>query len=168
LGRRDLIRRERSKLAPADAAGAGVTDDALPAWLSTGGRAFVCAPASANLTPARSGVGPRPAQAVTWQTTTSTRRALRPRVPFDATPLLELVQQRAQARAIVRQLDTEIADAVGRARATGALWSQIATCLGVTRQGARQRYGVNGAQARGTGLPSTESPSSRAAAAARH
>lgn len=44
----------------------------------------------------------------------------------------------AEAR---EELETLIAMSVGRARAAGETWAQIAASLGVTRQAAQQRYG---------------------------
>ncbi|NYI57456.1 hypothetical protein BKA22_000201 [Cellulomonas soli] len=48
----------------------------------------------------------------------------------------------------MQALDTEIADEVERARASSVPWTDIARCLAITRQGARQRYGPGGTHAR--------------------
>lgn len=45
----------------------------------------------------------------------------------------------AEAR---EDLETLIAMSVGRARAAGETWAQIAASLGVTKQAAQQRYGA--------------------------
>ncbi|WP_197711285.1 hypothetical protein [Cellulomonas sp. WB94] len=39
-------------------------------------------------------------------------------------------------------LDEEIATAVGHLRVDGASWVQIGAALGISRQGARQRFGT--------------------------
>ena len=60
----------------------------------------------------------------------------------DALPRLgELAAARAEARRMVEGLDEEIEVAVVHLRVDGASWVQIARALGISRQGARQRFG---------------------------
>ena len=152
MGRRDLIRRERAKLAAVEARDAARSGPAapLPAWLGTGGTVASSestwvrsAPAQHDFDAAastadaptgarRGGAGP-----------TDGRRYLRSRV----LRCRELVRRRDEARAAVRALETEIAKEVERARAVGAPWTAIAQCLAITRQGARQRYGTGATHA---------------------
>lgn len=47
----------------------------------------------------------------------------------------------AAAAAALAAADTELNEAVAAARAAGDTWSMIGTALGVTRQGAYQRFG---------------------------
>jgi hypothetical protein len=46
-----------------------------------------------------------------------------------------LAYERAQVDALIRQK-------VGSARKAGTSWTEIGLCLGVTKQAARQRYGL--------------------------
>lgn len=47
----------------------------------------------------------------------------------------------ADVAARIRTLETVLASQVQEARSTGATWTQIGDALGITRQGARQRWG---------------------------
>jgi len=55
--------------------------------------------------------------------------------------LEELAAARAEARRLVEGLDDEIEVAVVHLRVDGASWVQIGRALGISRQGARQRFG---------------------------
>ena len=55
--------------------------------------------------------------------------------------LEELAAARAEARRVVEGLDEEIEVAVDHLRVDGASWVQIGRALGISRQGARQRFG---------------------------
>ena len=55
--------------------------------------------------------------------------------------LEELAAARADARRLVEGLDEEIEVAVDHLRVDGASWVQIGRALGISRQGARQRFG---------------------------
>jgi len=55
--------------------------------------------------------------------------------------LEELAAARAEARRVVGGLDEEIEVAVEHLRVDGASWVQIGRALGISRQGARQRFG---------------------------
>lgn len=55
--------------------------------------------------------------------------------------LEELAVARAEARRVVEGLDDEIEVAVEHLRVDGASWVQIGRALGISRQGARQRFG---------------------------
>ena len=60
----------------------------------------------------------------------------------DALPRLEeLAAALADARRVVEGLDEEIEVAVDHLRVDGASWVQIGRALGISRQGARQRFG---------------------------
>jgi hypothetical protein len=54
--------------------------------------------------------------------------------------LEELAARRAEMRAVVVRHDEQIRSAVAHLRVDGASWSQIGTALGISRQGARQRF----------------------------
>ena len=53
----------------------------------------------------------------------------------------ELAAARTEARRVVDGLDDEIEAAVAHLRVDGASWAQVGRALGVSRQGARQRFG---------------------------
>ncbi len=152
MGRRDLIRRERAKLAAAEEARAAAASGpaaTLPAWLGTGGTVASSESTWVRSAPARTTSTPQPARPAlrrhrSAQRLTDRRPAL---PPYEGAPLRELVRRRDEARAAVRALDTEIANEVERARAVGAPWTAIAQCLAITRQGARQRYGTGATHA---------------------
>jgi len=55
--------------------------------------------------------------------------------------LEELAAARAEARRVVDGLDDEVEVAVEHLRVDGASWVQIGRALGISRQGARQRFG---------------------------
>ena len=56
--------------------------------------------------------------------------------------VLELVAMRDEARGAVVRLEEEVGVVVAHLRVDEVSWAQIGRVLGVTRQGARQRYGV--------------------------
>lgn len=60
----------------------------------------------------------------------------------------QLAEVRAEARAVVVRHEEQIRSAVEHVRLDGASWSQIGAALGISRQGARQRFGAdpNGAR----------------------
>lgn len=62
--------------------------------------------------------------------------------PCDA--LRQLAADRDATRQAVRDVEHNIAQEVARERADGADWSEIGGALGISRQGARQRFGLNG------------------------
>jgi hypothetical protein len=53
----------------------------------------------------------------------------------------ELAAARAEARLVLAALDDEIESAVQHLRVDGASWVQVGRALGISRQGARQRFG---------------------------
>lgn len=55
--------------------------------------------------------------------------------------LEELAAARAEARRVVDGLDVEVDVAVAHLRIDGASWAQVGRALGISRQGARQRFG---------------------------
>jgi hypothetical protein len=55
--------------------------------------------------------------------------------------LEELAAARAEARRVVEGLDEEVEVAVAHLRVDGASWAQVGRALGISRQGARQRFG---------------------------
>ncbi len=55
--------------------------------------------------------------------------------------LRELAAARAEARRVVDGLDAEVEVAVAHLRVDGASWAQVGQALGISRQGARQRFG---------------------------
>ena len=55
--------------------------------------------------------------------------------------LEELAAARAEARRVVEELDEAIEVAVQHLRVDGASWAQVGRALGISRQGARQRFG---------------------------
>ena len=68
------------------------------------------------------------------------------RVTSALADLEHLAAARADARRVVEGLDEEIEVAVEHLRVDGASWVQIGRALGISRQGARQRFGrVDGA-----------------------
>jgi hypothetical protein len=161
MGRRDLIRRERAKLAAAEPRTTMELgpEAPLPAWLGTA-TTFVPRSQSTRARSTRNAATatPGPVRRTTQLTKsgysgTGGRLARR---PFESESLRELVRRRDEARSSVRSLDVEIAVEVERARAAGALWTDIAACLAITRQGARQRYGPGGTHARPVRSGSTD------------
>lgn len=58
--------------------------------------------------------------------------------------LSELAVARAALRRQLHALNEEIATAVGHLRVDGASWVQIGAVLGISRQGARQRFDTSG------------------------
>jgi hypothetical protein len=55
--------------------------------------------------------------------------------------LRELAAARAEARRVVDGLDAEVEVAVAHLRVDGASWARVGRALGISRQGARQRFG---------------------------
>ena len=55
--------------------------------------------------------------------------------------LRELAAARTEARRVVDGLDAEVEVAVAHLRVDGASWAQVGRALGISRQGARQRFG---------------------------
>lgn len=55
--------------------------------------------------------------------------------------LRELAAARAEARRVVDGLAEEVEVAVAHLRVDGASWAQVGRALGISRQGARQRFG---------------------------
>ena len=55
--------------------------------------------------------------------------------------LREIAAARAEARRVVDGLEEEIEVAVAHLRVDGASWAQVGRALGISRQGARQRFG---------------------------
>ena len=55
--------------------------------------------------------------------------------------LEELAAARTEARRVVEGLDEEIETAVSHLRVDGASWAQVGRASGISRQGARQRFG---------------------------
>jgi len=72
-------------------------------------------------------------QDVVWRTAARVADAL--------VRLEELAAARAEARRVVDGLDDEIEAAVAHLRVDGASWAQVGRALGISRQGARQRFG---------------------------
>jgi hypothetical protein len=80
--------------------------------------------------------GSAPASPPPWQPQDEHARALREAL----IGLEHLVAARDEARAVVVEHDERIRAAVARLHAAGASWGQIGAALGITRQGARQRF----------------------------
>ena len=53
----------------------------------------------------------------------------------------ELAAARTEVRRVVDGLDEEIEAVVAHLRVDGASWAQVGRALGISRQGARQRFG---------------------------
>lgn len=77
------------------------------------------------------------------------------------TRLEELAARRAEARAVVVHHDEQIRSAVAHVRVDGASWSQIGAALGISRQGARQRFSARADGDKRVPLRSTTSSSHR-------
>jgi len=67
-----------------------------------------------------------------------------PRRHHPCEALRQLAADRDAARQALLTVEHDIAQEVARERADGADWSQIGGALGISRQGARQRFGLNG------------------------
>lgn len=78
-------------------------------------------------------VGPMREYEAAWRTAARVTDAL--------VRLKELAAARAEARRVVDVLDEEIEVAVAHQRVDGASWAQVGRALGISRQGARQRFG---------------------------
>ncbi|WP_378102890.1 hypothetical protein [Cellulomonas sp. T2.31MG-18] len=77
------------------------------------------------------------------------------------TRLKDLAARRAEARTVVVRHDEQIRSAVAHLRVDGASWSQIGTALGISRQGARQRFSARPDGDKRVPLRSTTSGSHR-------
>ena len=127
MGKGSLVRASRQvtrRQAPAPPAGAAFGVGALPR-IPTDRRA-----PKAQVDARVDGV-PGPERA--WRAAVRVTKAL-PR-------LEELAAALADARRVVEGLEEEIAVAVDHLRVDGASWVQIGRALGISRQGARQRFG---------------------------
>ncbi|MCG2798011.1 MAG: hypothetical protein L6367_05660 [Cellulomonas sp.] len=78
-------------------------------------------------------VGPVQEYDVAWRAAARVTHAL--------AHLRELAAARTEARRVVDELDEEVAVAVAHLRVDGASWAQVGRALGISRQGARQRFG---------------------------
>ena len=63
------------------------------------------------------------------------------RTPHPCTALASLAEQRAELQQRFKAVEFAIAQEVARERATGASWVEVGAALGITRQGARQKFG---------------------------
>jgi hypothetical protein len=63
------------------------------------------------------------------------------RTPHPCTALASLADQRSEVRRRLKAVEFAIAQEVARERATGASWVEVGAALGITRQGARQKFG---------------------------
>ena len=70
--------------------------------------------------------------------------------------LEELAAARTEARRVVDGLDDEIEVAVAHLRVDGASWAQVGRALGISRQGARQRFGGASGAHRTRQIPSDQ------------
>ena len=66
-----------------------------------------------------------------------------PRWPHSCEALRQLAADREAARQALLDVECDIVQEVARERADGANWSEIGGALGVSRQGARQRFGLD-------------------------
>ncbi len=66
-----------------------------------------------------------------------------PRRPHLCKALRQLAADREAARQALLDVEGDIAQEVARERADGANWSEIGGALGISRQGARQRLGLD-------------------------
>ena len=66
-----------------------------------------------------------------------------PRRPHSCEALRKLAADREAARQAVLEVEHDIAQEAARERADGANWSEIGGALGISRQGARQRFGLD-------------------------
>lgn len=66
-----------------------------------------------------------------------------PRRPHLCEALRQLAADREAARQALLDVESDIEREVARERADGANWSEIGGALGVSRQGARQRFGLD-------------------------
>jgi hypothetical protein len=67
--------------------------------------------------------------------------ARQPREPRECVELARLAAERDEVREVLAAADAAIANEVHRERRAGASWGDIGQALGVSRQGARQRFG---------------------------
>ncbi len=88
--------------------------------------------------------GPIPAVPPQWQHSVELARALREALIV----LGQLAAAREETRRVVVEHDAHIRSAVARLRVAGASWGQIGAALGISRQGARQRFDVTAHAAR--------------------
>ena len=66
-----------------------------------------------------------------------------PRRPHLCEALRKLAADRDAARQALLDVECDIAQEVARERADGANWSEIGGALGISRQGALQRFGLD-------------------------
>ena len=66
-----------------------------------------------------------------------------PRRPHLCEALRQLAADREAARQTLLDVECNIAQEVARERADGANWSEIGDSLRISRQGARQRFGLD-------------------------
>lgn len=66
-----------------------------------------------------------------------------PRRPHSCEALRKLAAEREAARQALLDVECDIAQDVERERADGANWSEIGDSLRISRQGARQRFGLD-------------------------
>jgi len=66
-----------------------------------------------------------------------------PRRHHPCEALQQLAADRDAARQAVLEVEHDIAQEAARERADGANWSEIGGALGISRQGARQRFGLD-------------------------
>ena len=123
---------ERPLVAPAPGAAFGLTPDYHATWTHL--PTTTAAPIARSRS-ARAGHEPSP---------DILRRVQRADVVRDALEnLRQLATMRAEARGVVVRHDEQIRSAVAHVRLDGVSWSQIGTALGISRQGARQRFGAD-------------------------
>lgn len=75
-----------------------------------------------------------------WETSERIERAQALRTALER--LQQLAVARDEARALVMGHESKIRSAVDHLRLDGATWAQIGQALGITRQGARQRFDI--------------------------
>ena len=86
---------------------------------------------------------------------------------FDPRGILRLAARRRRARRALHSIDVAIDEEVQRARDLGVSWNEIASHLGISRQGARQHYG-EGSEAVSAGRDVTAAGRSRSIRRRRH
>lgn len=128
LGTPALAEPPSARSAP-DGAAFGLSLDPRPAGWP---RPIAPLPSKTPDPPIRAAYEPSPELQRRFQRADALREAL--------TRLEELAALRAEARAVVVHHDEQIRFAVTHLRVDGASWSQIGAALGISRQGARQRF----------------------------
>lgn len=144
--RRDLLRRERAKAvadAPVARPEAPWTTELVNELLERRAAAIQgSAPA-----PKPRAAGPAKSDHLVHPAWTPPPARVRP----DFAQLELAAQHRDHERTALRDADQALAAAVRQVRDGGATWGEIGRRLGVSRQAARQRYGVAAADPRGAG-----------------